>query len=277
MKKSFLTILIICFFTNIYGQEKTKVLLLATYHFGNTSDKMKVSEDILSSEKQEQINELLKKLTAFKPEKIYVENQPNRQNFWDSINTKYQKEHKPLDIRNEIFQIGIKLAEKSNIKSGVTCIDWQIEPTHTFAEKEYMNYLNRILKYDDSIEKINPSKVSKYEREISSEIKDIYKKIPKMNLINGYKIINSKEFIDKMFYGNISSLLDMDVNETNVFWSQNNMIRNVNIYQNIIQDIIQNKPKRVIVLYGAGHIKALKNYLEVHPAIEIVNTIEYLE
>lgn len=277
MKKSILSILIICFFTNIYGQEKTKVLLLATYHFGNTSDKMKVSEDILSPKKQEQINELLEKLNAFKPEKIYVENQPNRQNFWDSINKKYQKEHKPLNIRNEIFQIGIKLAEKSNIKEGVTCVDWQIEPTHTFAEKEYMEYLHKILKYDDSIEKINPSKESKYEKKISSEIKDIYGEIPKMDLIDGYKIINSKKFTDKMFYGNISSLLDIDVNKTNVFWSQNNMIRNVNVYQNIIQNIMRNKPKKVIVIYGAGHIKALRNYLEVHPMIEIVNTIEYLE
>lgn len=277
MKKSILTILIICFFTNIYGQEKTKVLLLATYHFGNTSDKMKVSEDILSPKKQKQINELLEKLNAFKPEKIYVENQPNRQNFWDSIYKNYQKAHKPLKIRNEIFQIGIKLAEKSNIKEGVTCVDWQIEPTHTFTEKEYMKYLHKILKYDDSIEKINPSQESKYEKEISSEIKNIYGEIPKMDLIDGYKIINSKKFIDKMFYGNISSLLDIDVNKTNVFWSQNNMIRNVNVYQNIIQNIIRNKPKRVIVIYGAGHIKALRNYLEVHPAIEIVNTIEYLE
>ena len=140
-----------------------------------------------------------------------------------------------------------------------------------------MKYLGKILKYDDSIEKINPSKESIYEKKVAYEIKDIFDKTPKMNLISAYKIFNSTEFIDKMFYANISSLLDIDVNKTNIFWSQNNMIRNVNVYQNIIQSIIKNKPKRVIVIYGAGHIKALKNYLEVHPAIEIVNTIKYLE
>jgi pheromone shutdown protein TraB len=51
----------------------------------------------------------------------------------------------------------------------------------------------------------------------------------------------------------------------------------VNIYQNIIQDILKTKPKRVLVLIGVGHIKAVKNYLEVHPVIKIVDTGKYLE
>ncbi len=55
------------------------------------------------------------------------------------------------------------------------------------------------------------------------------------------------------------------------------MIRNVKIYQNIIKDILANKPKKVLILYGTGHIKALRNYLEVHPKIKIVNTLKYLD
>lgn len=55
------------------------------------------------------------------------------------------------------------------------------------------------------------------------------------------------------------------------------MIRNVNIYQNIIQDILTTKPKRVLILMGVGHIKAIKNYLEVHPRIKIVDTGKYLK
>ena len=108
------------------------------------------------------------------------------------------------------------------------------------------------------------------------EIKELYEKTPDMKIIDAFRIYNSEEHLERMFYGNISAYLEFDEFKTNVFWSQNNMIRNVNIYQNVIQDILENNPKKVLILYGAGHIKALRNYLEVHPKIKIVNTLKYL-
>src|SRR5690606_40167290 len=102
-------------------------------------------------------------------------------------------------------------------------------------------------------------------------------KIPDLELLEVYRILISENYLNKMFYANITSLLDVDTYDMNIFWSQNNMIRNVNIYQNIIQDILKDKPKRVLILYGVGHIKSLRNYLEVHPAIEIAETKKYLE
>jgi len=35
-------------------------------------------------------------------------------------------------------------------------------------------------------------------------------------------------------------------------------------------DILADRPKSVLVLYGAGHIKALKDMFEAHPLIEVV-------
>jgi len=54
------------------------------------------------------------------------------------------------------------------------------------------------------------------------------------------------------------------------------MTRNVNIYKNLIQNILAEKPQRVMVLFGAVHIKALKNYLDVDPTITIVHADTYL-
>lgn len=271
MNRTLLTFLILLFFNQTYSQEKTDVLLLATYHFTNT-DKF---GDILNSKKQKEIEKFLNKLKTFQPQKIYVENTPKKQSFWDSIYINY-KNGQNQKIRNEIFQIGIQLAKKVNLKSGVTCVDWQRRPANTFQQKAYLKYLDKMIKYDDSISKNNVTENSKYIKQTQDYFDDIYAKIPNMSLNNIFGIFNSDKFLSNIFYSNISSYLDNDLNKTGVVWTQNNMIRNVNIYKNIIQDILKTKPKRVIILYGAGHIKALKNYLETHPEINIIETKNYL-
>jgi hypothetical protein len=265
-------------FFNVQGQEKTEVMLLGTYHFGNTSDKLKVIDNILREEKQKELKVLLGKLKKFKPEKIYVENEPNQQHFWDSIYKSHQ-EIKEIVIKSELYQIGIKLASLLKLKSGVTCVDWHIKPANTFAEKQYEILFDSMLKYDDSIDAnvSSEQKISEFEKQTMVKIRELYEKTPEMKIINAYKIYNSEKHLERMFYGNIASYLEVDEYHTNIFWSQNDMIRNVNIYQNIIQDILKDNPKKVIILYGAGHIKALRNYLEVHPKIKIVDTIKYLD
>ncbi len=135
-----------------------------------------------------------------------------------------------------------------------------------------------MVKYEDSIvaNVSSEQKMSDYEKKAIKEIKKLYKKTPDMKIVDAYRVYNSEEHLKRIFYGNITSYLEIDEFNTNVFWSQNNMIRNVKIYQNIIKDILANKPKKVLILYGTGHIKALRNYLEVHPKIKIMNTLKYL-
>lgn len=274
------TTLILLFFSicSIHAQKKTKVLLLATYHFGgNTSDNIKVSNDkILSDKKQEEIKAVIEKLGEFKPEKIYVENEPNRQVYWDSIYSAYRNGQN-IELTNEIFQIGTKLAGNLNLNHGVTCVDWHISPATTFSEKEYEQFLKKMIEYYDENNIPDDEPESIYFKKTSERIQTFNQNIPSLNLLDVFKHLNKEEYLNQMYYANLTSFLDIDKNDLNVFWSQNNMIRNVNVYQNIIQDILKDEPKRVMIIYGAGHIKALRNYLEVHPMTEIVNTEEYLE
>jgi hypothetical protein len=65
MKKSIFIVLLLVSFCKVHSQEKTEVLLLGTYHFGNTSDKMKVTDNILRAEKQKELKVLRAKSTTF--------------------------------------------------------------------------------------------------------------------------------------------------------------------------------------------------------------------
>lgn len=278
MNKILLTIFLLTSCFSGQAQEKTEVLLLGTYHFGgNTTDSVKVTNDsILGKKKQKEIDIVLNKLEKFNPDKIYIENEPNQQAIWDSIFTEY-KNGTDIKIKSELFQIATKLAVRLNLNHGATCVDWHIKPEKTFAEKEYIKLFDNMNNYYSQNDIPNEEPQSKYEKETIQKVKDFTKSMADLELIDVYRKLNSESYLNEIFYTNITSFLDIDKYKMNVFWSQNNMIRNVNIYQNIIQDILKTKPKRVLVLMGVGHIKALKNYLEVHPRIKIVDTEKYLK
>ena len=91
--------------------QKTKLLLLGSYHMGNPgADAFNLeSDDVLAPKRQEEIKDVVKKLAAFKPTKICVEAP-----FGDSATVaryeQYVNGKKELD-RNEEEQIGFRLAK----------------------------------------------------------------------------------------------------------------------------------------------------------------------
>lgn len=277
MKANLLLLLLIIYILPLHSQEKTKVLLVGTYHFGGqTTDPSKVEGDmILGEAKQKELGILLEKLAQFSPQKIYVENVPSRQQRWDSIYFKHKNGHL-FQYENEIYQVGVKLASKLNLENGVTCVDWQMLPAETFLEKQYRILENKIDDYYEAHDIPDVGQTSLYEDKALEEILDFNKRIPRMELLKVFQHLNTNEHLDKVFYTNISSFLDVDKYQLHVATTQHQMQRNVFIYKNIIQDILKEKPKRVMVLYGSAHIKALRDYLEAHPAVEIVNTTQVL-
>jgi hypothetical protein len=278
MKKVLLVIIILQMSLSCFGQEKTKVLLIGTYHFGgNTPDKHKVSGDlILSDKKQKELNDLLGRIEKFKPQRIYVENEIDMQSRWDSL---YMEHKKGIDlpIENEIYQVGVKLASRLNLKEGVTCVDWQVVPARTYAEKEYFALLEKIVSYHEDNNIPYDTENLEHTRQIINNATAFNERIPQMNLVDVFRYLNSDSFVNNTFYSNRLALLETDEHSLMAFWSQNMMTRELKIYQNIIQDILKNKPQRVMILYGAAHMKAMKNFLEVHPGIEVVEVSKYLK
>ena len=67
-------------------------------------------------------------MAKFKPTKIFVENIPDNQTYWDGIYVDLKKGILPKEdyiIKNEIFQLGLQLSQILNLEKGCTCVDWQ--------------------------------------------------------------------------------------------------------------------------------------------------------
>ena len=105
-----------------------KVVLLGTFHFGNTPDKGKISfDDLLSTKRQQELQQLTTQLARIKPDKVFVENEPDQQSHWDSLFALYQTAK--LDtalLPTETFQVGVRTARKAGL-SQVICVDHQQE------------------------------------------------------------------------------------------------------------------------------------------------------
>ena len=118
-----------------------------------TSDDVGVDiakDNILGMKRQQEIEQLLDRLEKSKVEKIYVEGLPEKQAYWDSI-TKLHFAGKPVNSKNEIFQIGIKLAGRLGISQGVRCADWSQHGGKNQSEKNFKEYCERMNLLVDSL------------------------------------------------------------------------------------------------------------------------------
>jgi len=258
--------------------QKTKVYLLGTYHMAGSGDEWQVDvhkDSILGERRQQELESLLDILEKTGVEKIYVENLPERQRFWDSIYSEFYK-GKPVQLRNEIHQIGQKLAKRLGIRNGVTCVDWQESRGKEVSDSLYTDYCSRMMAYTESLQ-LNPNnEFSIYDNIVLQEIQTFDNEIPNTDLLTVIRTLNSPAYLKKMLYINVTTYLDTNTEGTGAFHTQYQMMRNANIYSNIIRDILTERPQKVMVLYGAAHIAPLKAMFEAHPLIEVVMFDELL-
>lgn len=93
--------------------EPAQVLILGTYHFANPGldvVQMEVA-DILSPEKQTEVEEVVEALAAFRPTKVAVEVRAPGVSRLDSLYSSYRAGDHQLG-RNEVQQLGFRLADR---------------------------------------------------------------------------------------------------------------------------------------------------------------------
>ena len=282
-KGNFLSVIVFLFgFYSIqsFGQNKTKVLILGTFHMAGTVDKNKVeNDDILGLKRQNEVKEILGQLEKFKPTKIFVENLPENQIYWDSVYTDLRKGIYPKDDylhKNEIFQLGLQLSQRLNLEKGCTCVDWQ-QPDSTNknpVDKMLFNYSYGVGKYIQSIPNKETEKMYNEDFELLlNEFNEFYKSVPNLNLKDILLHLNSKEIQRKYFYSTLA-IMERNPFKVGVFSANEQMIRNMNIFMNIVQKT-EKDDKNIIIIYGAGHGEALRVMLQSHPRFEVVelNTV----
>ena len=257
---------------------KPQVLLLGVFHFAGeqmdvntTPPELRV--DMLSPERQQQIEQLVIKLAAFKPTKIAIEVPPQREAFYDSLYNDYRA-GKPLTGKyplkaDETIQLSFRLAKllklvklypidaqsfrfKLSASDSVLTFEKykdQTDPSFTYWDSHY----DAVKLYQDSLAFYLP--LNKYLQYLNSPVKQA-KTI-------GRWLITTKR-------GSNTEPVGADGFITRYF------NRNVRIYSNV-QRIVTDPADRILIIYGATHMYMLEQLFAASPDFNLRDVAPYLK
>jgi len=246
---------------------KAKVIILGTYHFGNSGEHLMNLEvsDITTDKKQDEIEEVIQKLAQFKPNKIAVELDKGKENELNEVYLRYCESNcyvynETVSNRSEVVQLGFRLAEMFNhakiypIDHPVDLPDDLFEYVEKNCPKLFEEFMKIIREYGlREKEFMKNNTVRKILRHLndpkrcSNEHSNLYLHLAQVRSINTY-------------YG-----VDMLTE-----WYR----RNLYILGNL--QSIAEPGDRILVIYGAGHCKVLQNLVLDYNKFELVDVLKYL-
>jgi hypothetical protein len=220
-----------------------------------TSEEDKI--DVLVEPKKSEVTELVEYIKKFKPNKIAIE-AFDRWNATEKLKQYKNGDHR--DKRDERYQLAIRIAN-----------ELQLDTIYAIDSGSMT----------DDLEKIDSSYTKALFKDFDFQSEDVYnqyykdwyeeedKIIPKVNLLDYFKHINSKES-HQYGYGayligdfKLDNLMGADVISS---WWYN---RNLRIFRKL-QLITENPNDRILLVFGNGHAAVLRQFLEASPEYEFV-------
>ena len=260
--------------TVFIGKHKAKTMMLGVFHFSNPqrdSYKPKFEVDVLSEKRQLEIDQLLSKIAEYKPTKILIE--ANRKRSDSLLNAHYSNYLKgDFDIqeeKNEIFQLGFKLAEKLGHKIiystdaradwfGVE-LDWD-----NYDEDAYLKSKGQFVKST----RYNPEKRA----EILDSLKTTMTLTDFLIIENNPKNLlqNHQQYLTNVVLeGAGDNYLGAD---TAGKWYR----RNLRIFANVYDITDFNEQERILMIYGHGHVWTLRQFFMDSPDYDYIEVNDYL-
>lgn len=244
---------------------KPTVFVLGTDHLDNPNNGdmfMSRTENLHSEKRQSEIRHVVDCLKKFSPTKIALEVLTKDQR---RLNENYQSFlNGNLKLTsNERHQFGFQLAEKMKLKE-LFAVDWNdnvdgVPDLGIWAEENTSSI------FDDVIEK---------GKQLTLEYEEYFKN----HTIKDYLLLLNAE-------GNVKSnheiymklaLMGTQSNPAGPMWvAQYWYYRNMIIYKNIA-DLVSSSDDRIFVLYGAGHLYLLKQFLTESNIFNVKTAQDYL-
>lgn len=253
-------------------QAQTKVLSLGVFHFNFPNNDVVQTEeskqiDVLDKEYQQEIEQLVNKLSEFKPDKIVIERSPSKQQLVDSLFQSYVKGNHELN-RGEDQQIGFRLAKKLG-HSKLYCVDEWGDFTPEIQEVVFGEDTVKRDRFVDYLES-DPDAEFKFRKEPIFKSQGIIAELKRINTRNyqqkslGNYLIGAFKYEDEK-----GDFLGVHF-ETGRWFN-----RNLKIFRNI-QRIDTGSNERILVIFGADHMNLLNIFFESSAEYELIPTEKYL-
>jgi hypothetical protein len=246
--------------------KKPSLVVLGTYHMGAPGNNVyngKV-DDISSPVRQKEIVKLVERLQKFRPTKVVVECDWDEDGKAEELYKQYLAGTFQL-TKDETHQIGFRLAKASGLKK-VHCVDWSDfwgDPT-----TNYIKYAAKDAELSAYVKKFNED-VERRGRAEDSQM-------AKLTVIDRLALLNRPSRIEKdhqAYY----DIMRIGRGNDHVgagylsWWHRRNLV----IFDKIIR-LTDNLDERILVVYGAGHVKLLTQYATESGFYKLESPLRYL-
>lgn len=249
---------------------RAPILIVGTYHFDNPGqDAVNLqADDILAPKRQAEVDTVIEKLARYRPTKILIE-APYRNTTWPDRYKQYLAGTYTLG-RNEIEQIGFKLAKRLNMET-IYPVDYPMwmngwTPAEMELKKPNAKWDTDATKRADAPPP--PPKPLSAEDEIlrKSTVLEYLRRINSPE-----QVAKNNEFYLKMLLPGDSIGIYANTDEVTNWYK-----RNLRIFTNINR-ITDFPNDRILLLIGAGHRKILDELASDAPYFCRVDVAQYLE
>jgi len=263
----FLIVFSACFCLNAQTTtaKKTEVLLLGTFHFANPGLDVAKFEDanILSVKRQKEVEALVEKLKAFKPNKIFIEVPVASQKRYDSLLAAYKNGTHKLSA-SESQQVGFRLAAACGLNN-LYCSDFTNVsfPMDSVMKVMMANQQMDMLQYLQGT-------MQKEQNDFNEQLKT--KTITQILIDGNTEAVYNK--LAGMYYFFLKT--GDKNNHAGSFLASEQWRRNIYIYENILKNL-DGKEQRIMVLYGTTHVAMLKEMMKYNQEIELISVSKVLK
>ncbi|QCR22324.1 DUF5694 domain-containing protein [Pontibacter sp. SGAir0037] len=260
--KFFLTVTILLLYSyaalaQAGGKAKVKIALLGTMHFTpSTQDAYSNEELKLTAQKKKELEHVIVRLAAFKPDQICIEVPVEKQENTDKQYRQYLAGKYKLEL-NEIDLLGFQTAKRLQLPK-LTCVNYlgkfDTQPSQAAALQHGQQ---AVLESTDTYAKAFVQEMNEKEKSLSMADNLIY--------LNNQSTLNKNLAMYTNYFIRIGKGSQYEGTELVAEWYKTNL----HIYTNILRQV---KPtdKAILVIYGQGHIPILKHLFESNPDFEVV-------
>lgn len=244
-----------------------EIMILGTYHFGNPGldlHNMK-AENVLTPEKQQELDDVAARLAKFKPTRIAIEALSDRPDYSSEKYTEFTPE-KLLTNPDEWVQIAYRLAHRLGQKT-VYGIDEQSDTIDYFPFNKVQAYA-KAHHQTAALERMG-EKVEKrlQAEEAAQKTTPIRLMLAQMNDPARIRADHDEFYNGMLVFGDEEEQPGADLNAA---W----YLRNAKTFAKLTQ--IARPGDRVLVVFGAGHAFWLRHFAEHTPGFRLVEPNEFL-
>ncbi|WP_394971343.1 DUF5694 domain-containing protein [uncultured Croceitalea sp.] len=253
------------------GESTMNVLLLGTFHFANfnpenNGDLLSVSvPDVLLDKHQKELEHITEAISKFNPDKIFLEYRYEKQSRLDSIYDDFTPEDYSKKSRNEIIQLGFRVAKNLKHKQ-VYAIDVRTDFPYDSLVTEMQKAKQFDLLEKDSLELLA---IEAFENEMFASNQTLSEML-------FYQNDDMRRKEDLNWYLSVANQGGAKDNFVGAYLASEWYRRNLYMYS-LIQKNVELEDKRIMVLAGASHIGVFKDFIDKNPEWQSVELEAIME